>query len=173
MTRLNRQTIVTTASTSSKLASGGRTTCDSSSSDVAGDCACGRVLVVDDFAQARESIADVLRAAGHQVACAASASEALVQMEKESFDVVVTDLQMPGMSGLEFIKRLQSRPHGAADFDGYGPRHGAIGRRCHAPRRVRLHRKTVRRRSVGTFGFAPCNMANCSIAAATYCIAPH
>jgi DNA-binding NtrC family response regulator len=77
------------------------------------DNAAGRVLVVDDFAQARESIADVLRAAGHQVSCAASASEALVQMEKHGFDVVVTDLQMPGMSGLEFIKHLHSRPHGA------------------------------------------------------------
>ena len=71
------------------------------------------MLVVDDFRQARESIADVLRSAGHQVECVASASEALVQLESESFDVIVTDLQMPGMSGLEFIRHLESRPHGA------------------------------------------------------------
>src|SRR2546429_9886982 len=73
----------------------------------------GRVLVVDDFRQARESIGDVLRAAGHHVESVASASEALQRMEKESFDVIVTDLQMPGMSGLEFICHLERRPHGA------------------------------------------------------------
>jgi DNA-binding NtrC family response regulator len=73
----------------------------------------GRVLVVDDFRQARESIADALRSAGHQVECVASGSEALVQLEKESFDVIVTDLQMPGMSGLELIRHLERRPHGA------------------------------------------------------------
>ena len=73
----------------------------------------GRVLVVDDFRQARESIADALRSAGHQVECVASGSEALVQLESECFDVIVTDLQMPGMSGLELIRHLERRPHGA------------------------------------------------------------
>ena len=73
----------------------------------------GRVLVIDDHLQARQSIADVLREAGHQVECLASASEALRVLERESFDVVITDLQMPGMSGLEFIHYLQRRPHGA------------------------------------------------------------
>jgi DNA-binding NtrC family response regulator len=73
----------------------------------------GRVLVVDDHLQARQSIADVLREAGHQVDCLASASEALKVLERESFDVVITDLQMPGMTGLEFIHHLQRRPHGA------------------------------------------------------------
>ena len=73
----------------------------------------GRVLVVDDHLQARQSIADVLREAGHEVECLASASEALKVLERESFDVVITDLQMPGMSGLEFIHYLQRRPHGA------------------------------------------------------------
>jgi DNA-binding NtrC family response regulator len=73
----------------------------------------GRVLVVDDFRQARESIADALRSAGHQVECVASGSEALVQLASESFDVIVTDLQMPGMSGLELIRHLERRPHGA------------------------------------------------------------
>jgi DNA-binding NtrC family response regulator len=73
----------------------------------------GRVLVVDDHLQARQSIADILREAGHQVECLASASEALKLLERESFDVVITDLQMPGMSGLEFIRWLERRPHGA------------------------------------------------------------
>lgn len=73
----------------------------------------GRVLVVDDHAHARQSIADVLRHAGHQVECLASAVEALKLLERESFDIVITDLQMPGMNGLEFIHHLERRPHGA------------------------------------------------------------
>ena len=72
-----------------------------------------RVLVIDDHRQARESMADVLRHAGHQVERLASAIEALKILERESFDVIVTDLQMPGMTGLEFIRHLHERPHGA------------------------------------------------------------
>lgn len=68
---------------------------------------CGQVLVVDDHAQARESMTDILRRAGHTVRCAASAREALGILEKQAFDVVLTDLQMPGMTGLEFIRELE------------------------------------------------------------------
>lgn len=73
----------------------------------------GRVLVVDDHAQSRESIADVLSRLGHRVDGVSSAVEALQRLEREAFDVVITDLQMPGMSGLEFIRELQRRPSGA------------------------------------------------------------
>ena len=75
--------------------------------------ATGRVLVVDDHAEARRSMADVLRQAGHKVECLSSAVEALRTLEQESFDVVITDLQMPGMDGLEFIRHLAGRRHGA------------------------------------------------------------
>lgn len=73
----------------------------------------GRVLVVDDHRQARESMSDVLRQAGHQVQSVSSAVEALKLLDRESFDVVITDLQMPGMSGLDFVRQLEKRPHGA------------------------------------------------------------
>ncbi|HEX4415898.1 MAG TPA: sigma-54 dependent transcriptional regulator [Lacipirellulaceae bacterium] len=68
-----------------------------------------RVLVVDDHASAREAVADVLREAQYFVATCASASEALPKLSGERFDVVVTDLQMPGMSGLEFICEIERR----------------------------------------------------------------
>lgn len=76
--------------------------------------ATGRVLVVDDHAQARESMVDVLRRAGHRVACSASAPEALKRTENENFDCIVTDLKMPGMNGVEFIVHLEQRRYGAA-----------------------------------------------------------
>lgn len=75
--------------------------------------ATGRVLVVDDHRQARESISDILRQAGHQVDAVSSAIEALRVLERTSYDVVLTDLQMPGMTGLEFIFELERRRHGA------------------------------------------------------------
>lgn len=71
--------------------------------------AAGRVLVVDDHAPARESMADVLREAGHDVACCSSAAEALRRLAETKVDCVVTDLKMPGMSGLEFIVQIEQR----------------------------------------------------------------
>jgi DNA-binding NtrC family response regulator len=67
------------------------------------------VFVVDDHEQARRSIADILRHAGHSVTCSASGPEALAKLDTASPDVILTDLQMPGMSGLEFIKALGQR----------------------------------------------------------------
>lgn len=67
------------------------------------------ILVVDDHAAARESTADILRHAGRTVHCCSSAIEALRVLERRSFDVILTDLKMPGMTGLEFICALQQR----------------------------------------------------------------
>ncbi|MAT72609.1 MAG: sigma-54-dependent Fis family transcriptional regulator [Planctomycetaceae bacterium] len=69
----------------------------------------GRVLVVDDHTAARESVSDVLRCAGYEVRGLASAVEALPALGVGEFDVVITDLQMPGMDGLEFIREMARR----------------------------------------------------------------
>ncbi len=66
----------------------------------------GGVLIVDDHRDARESMAEVLRLAGHAATTCSSAAEALRLLTRESFDCIVTDLRMPGMSGLEFIAEL-------------------------------------------------------------------
>jgi DNA-binding NtrC family response regulator len=68
-----------------------------------------RVLVIDDHDKARESIADILKHAGHEVTACASAAEALDRLEAVSPEVILTDLQMPGMNGLEFIRALSTR----------------------------------------------------------------
>jgi DNA-binding NtrC family response regulator len=73
----------------------------------------GSVLVVDDHADARESMAFVLRQAGHRVEGCSSAAEALHRIQNEQFDCIVTDLKMPGMSGIEFILQLEERRYQA------------------------------------------------------------
>jgi DNA-binding NtrC family response regulator len=69
----------------------------------------GRVLVVDDHARARESMTDVLCQAGHRVQSCASAAEALQLVQSAEFDCIVTDLKMPGMTGIELIIQLRQR----------------------------------------------------------------
>jgi DNA-binding NtrC family response regulator len=54
-------------------------------------------------------MAEILSCAGHDVQCCASAVEALRLLDQSLFDVVITDLRMPGMSGLEFIRALEQR----------------------------------------------------------------
>ena len=72
------------------------------------------MLVVDDQLQARESMAFVLRQAGHQVDRCSSAAEAIQVIDRETFDCIITDLRMPGMNGVEFIIQLEQRRYGAA-----------------------------------------------------------
>jgi DNA-binding NtrC family response regulator len=67
------------------------------------------VLVVDDHDRARDAVADVLRCADYEVSTCASAVEALSRLASTRVDVVVTDLQMPGMDGLEFIREIECR----------------------------------------------------------------
>src|SRR5436305_510483 len=69
----------------------------------------GRILVVDDNARARQSMVEVLATAGHDVVASVSAIEALKIVERGAFDIIITDLQMPGMDGLAFIRTLAER----------------------------------------------------------------
>ena len=69
----------------------------------------GKVLVVDDHLQVRQSMADILRRTGYQVDCCASAVEAIQVADRQDHDVIITDLKMPGMSGVELIRALQER----------------------------------------------------------------
>ncbi|MBP8980643.1 MAG: response regulator [Syntrophobacterales bacterium] len=68
-----------------------------------------KVLVVDDSAYARHRLGAVLRAAGHEVVEAQDGAEAL-RLEEETAPAAATvDLLMPGMDGLEVIRRLRAR----------------------------------------------------------------
>jgi two-component system chemotaxis response regulator CheY len=67
-----------------------------------------RILVVDDDDDLRETICDVLALAGHDVVQAADGRAALAQLRARRFDLIVTDLQMPGMDGWELLAALQT-----------------------------------------------------------------
>lgn len=68
----------------------------------------GRLLVVDDEPSLRETLDIALRRAGHTVRCAASAPEALEALAASSFDLVITDVRMPDMSGIDLLARIKA-----------------------------------------------------------------
>jgi DNA-binding NtrC family response regulator len=72
----------------------------------------GRILVADDDWFARQVYADCLTQAGFVVQAAADAESALERLRCEHFDLLVTDVVMPGMDGLELLERAKEiRPH--------------------------------------------------------------
>src|SRR5262245_58445775 len=68
-----------------------------------------RVLVVDDDASIRAVVAEVLRDDGHVVAEAGSGDQALAACDGNEFDLVLTDIRMPGMDGITLLERLRER----------------------------------------------------------------
>ena len=69
----------------------------------------GRILIVDDEPIARDNLALALSRRGHSVIAAASGPEALDWLEKEEFDLVLTDLKMDGMDGLALLRSIKDR----------------------------------------------------------------
>ncbi len=67
----------------------------------------GRILIVDDDWFVRQVYADGLAREGFDVVCAADGAEALDLLGRESFDVIVTDILMPEMDGLELLDRVK------------------------------------------------------------------
>jgi heterodisulfide reductase subunit A len=66
------------------------------------------VLVVDDEAIVRESIRDWLKNSGYQVSIAETGEEALKLIEEQSFGVMVLDLRLPGINGIEVLKKVKA-----------------------------------------------------------------
>jgi DNA-binding NtrC family response regulator len=71
-------------------------------------------LVVDDEVNARTALAELLRDEGYEVETAADAFKALGKYEAFSPHVVVTDLKMPGMDGIELVKKIRGGEDPAA-----------------------------------------------------------
>ncbi|QFI73890.1 hybrid sensor histidine kinase/response regulator [Bradyrhizobium betae] len=66
------------------------------------------VLLVDDSAFFRNMLAPVLKAAGYRVRTAPTAQEGLAALRAQTFDVVLTDIEMPDMNGFEFAETIRS-----------------------------------------------------------------
>lgn len=67
-----------------------------------------RILLVDDEKDFVEMLAMRLEEAGEQVTPAHSGHECLVALEKDSFDVVILDIKMPGMSGIQTLRKVKN-----------------------------------------------------------------
>lgn len=67
------------------------------------------VLVVDDESSVRELLDGLLKHCGYKTHLAASGEEALECLDRAHFDLVITDLHMPGMNGEELAAEIQTR----------------------------------------------------------------
>jgi CheY-like chemotaxis protein len=69
------------------------------------------ILVIDDDWRVRAALADTLRAAGHRVDVAASGEDGLLRFAERRYDVVLTDVMMPGIDGWEVARVVRhARP---------------------------------------------------------------
>lgn len=68
-----------------------------------------RLMLVDDEERFRETLSKRLNETGYEVRGVASGMEALDLLSAEKFDVVILDIQMPGMSGIETLSEIRSR----------------------------------------------------------------
>jgi DNA-binding NtrC family response regulator len=72
------------------------------------------ILLVDDESTTQDTLGMFLETKGYRVATAGSGKEALTRIESEEFDVIVTDVVMPGVSGLEVLERSRALNPAAA-----------------------------------------------------------
>jgi len=66
-----------------------------------------KILVVDDDQGIRDFLEIMLSREGYEVTCAADANKALSRCKKEKFDLILTDLKMPKVDGIEFLKEVK------------------------------------------------------------------
>jgi two-component system, NtrC family, nitrogen regulation response regulator NtrX len=80
------------------------------------------LLVVDDEAGIRESLTSILKDEGYQVDAVASGEEALARANSGDFDVVLLDVWLPGIDGLQTLSRIQAmqRPPAVIMISGHG-----------------------------------------------------
>jgi CheY-like chemotaxis protein len=67
------------------------------------------ILIVDDEGGIRESLGALLREDGYEIETAASAEDCLERLSHQRFDLVLLDVWLPQMDGLETLEKLQSQ----------------------------------------------------------------
>src|SRR5260370_34783615 len=68
------------------------------------------ILVVDDSTTMRQMVAFTLTSAGHEVVEAPDGNKALAVAKQRKFDLVITDVNMPGMNGIDLVQNLRGLP---------------------------------------------------------------
>ena len=68
-----------------------------------------QILIVDDDSGNRDGLATLLRQAGYQIIATDSGENALQQLEETIFAVIITDLLLPGISGLDILRRVKEK----------------------------------------------------------------
>src|SRR5262249_29610914 len=74
----------------------------------AADASPGRVLIIDDEASIRESLQTLLELEGYNVTCSETGDDGLQAVAHATVDVVLLDLALPGMSGMEVLQDLRA-----------------------------------------------------------------
>lgn len=69
-----------------------------------------KILVVDDEPSFRTVVEEILRLQGHSVVCAARVTDALEAMQRCVPDLILTDVMMPDIDGLSFVRTIRSSP---------------------------------------------------------------
>lgn len=68
-----------------------------------------RILAVDDSEPMRQLVGQTLKTGGHEVVLGVDGQNALDIFSAEKFDLIVTDINMPGMDGIELVKQVRAR----------------------------------------------------------------
>lgn len=66
-----------------------------------------KILVADDEVMMRNLILKILESEGYQITMASSGDEALAMLKENNYDMLLTDVKMPGMSGFELLKQVK------------------------------------------------------------------
>jgi CheY-like chemotaxis protein len=100
-----------------------------------------QILVVDDSREVREVLRELLDRYGHTVVCCEDGESGLVELETRRFDLVIVDVGLPGISGLELANRLKQRWPGTtiALMTGYLDRLGPEDAKANGVRSVIHH----------------------------------
>ena len=74
----------------------------------------GRILIVDDEPQACQILSRLIRHLGHETAYRTGGAEALAFVDETPVDLMILDVMMPGMDGMEVLRRVRADPKTAS-----------------------------------------------------------
>ena len=75
-----------------------------------------KILLIEDDMISSELVIDILEMIGFKVKWAADGQEALALLDKESFDLILADINLPKMNGIEFIQEIRKKPKSPAKY---------------------------------------------------------